>query len=166
MRWLIVLLLVSCDAGAPGTHGTAPDGSMGGTADGAGGSPAADQLCVSETNRYRSLRSKLPLTASAQLEEFANTGARVDFGSSPSSHFSATQGGGIAFAENECPQQSNWQTHPGQDASAAVVDCLAEFFAEGTAGAHYQNMIGNFGSVGCGVYQVGTKITVVQDFGR
>src|SRR3954467_113735 len=102
MRRVILLFLASCD---PASHGTSVDGPPGSGVDAPGGNAAADQLCVSETNRYRALRIRPAVTASAQLEAFANTGAMVDFGSSPDNHFSQTQGGGIAFVENECPQQ-------------------------------------------------------------
>jgi hypothetical protein len=49
-------------------------------------------------------------------------------------------------------------------------------WAEGPGGGHYENMIGDYASLGCGVFiathpglrpgaQDGDEITVVQDFG-
>ena len=102
----------------------------------------------------------------AQLEAYADTGAMVDFGSSPHHHFSSTNGGGIAFAENECPQQGNWQYSPGDDLPAIVSMCIDAFYAEGPGGGHYENMMGGYGSIGCGLYDSGGKLTIVQDFGN
>jgi len=59
----------------------------GGDDGGAPGDPSAHQFCVQETNRYRSMNGKAALTESMQLETYADTGAMVDFGSSPHSHF-------------------------------------------------------------------------------
>ena len=37
---------------------------------------------------------------------------------------------------------------------------------EGPGGGHYENMMGNYASLGCGVYIQGDGITIVQDFGN
>jgi hypothetical protein len=143
-------------------------------ATGADASPAAataKQFCVSETNRYRAMNGKPALTESAPLEAYADTGAMVDFSSSPHNHFSTTSGGGIAFAENECPVQGNWMLPAGGDLKATIGNCVAAFYAEGPGAdyathGHYINMMGNYASLGCGVYQMGTGLTIVQDYGN
>src|SRR4029079_9045856 len=118
MRALLLAFLVACDSGSTVT-GDAPPG--GGTVDapgggsGRGGNVTAKQFCVSETNRYRAMNSKPALTESAQLEAYADEGAMVDFTTSPHDHFSTTGGGGIAFAENECPGQFGWTYNPQTD---------------------------------------------------
>ena len=86
-------------------------------------------------------------------------------------HFSMTSGGGIAFAENECPVQGNWMLPPGGDMKALVAQCIAAFYAEGpgtdfNTHGHYINMMGDYGTLGCGIYQMGTGVTIVQDYGR
>ena len=130
------------------------------------GMPTALQTCVSETNRYRAMNSKPAVAESSTLEAYAATGAMYDFTNGPHAHFTSTSGGGIAFAENECPQQGNWQVQPGQSQSQVVVACVAAFYAEGPGGGHYTNMMGPYASLGCGIYQQGTAITIVQDYGN
>ncbi len=162
MKWLLLACLVGCDSGSAAT-GDAPAGG--------GSNVSAKQFCVSETNRYRAMNSKPALTESAQLEAYADTGAMVDFGSSPHNHFSTTNGGGIAFAENECPQQGNWQYTEGQDLNMVVGACIAAFYSEGpgtdyNTHGHYINMMGPYATLGCGIYYAGGKITIVQDYGN
>lgn len=131
----------------------------------------AKQVCVSETNMYRQMNGKPALTESTQLEAYADTGAMVDFSTSPHNHFTMTNGGGIAFAENECPVQGNWMVQPGQAVSDVVKACIAAFYAEGpgtdySTHGHYINMMGPYATLGCGYYQQGTGITIVQDYGN
>jgi hypothetical protein len=125
---------------------------------------AAHQMCIDETNSYREEAGKPPLVYSTELEAYADEGAMVDFSSSPHEHFSSTNGGGIAFAENECPQQGNWTIRT--DQAVTVRACIAAFFSEGPGGGHYQNMMGPYGTIGCGIYQSGNKVTIVQDLGQ
>lgn len=136
--------------------------------DDGGGTPgdsSAHAFCVEETNRYRTMHGKAAVTRSQQLEEFADTGAMVDFNGSPHDHFRATQGGGIAFAENECPKWS-LEAQGGGDLNQLIAACIAAFMAEGPGGGHYENMLGNYGSLGCGLYESAGRVTIIQDFGR
>lgn len=146
--------------------GLAACGGDDGGGDGGGGSTPAHEHCVSETNRYRAMDGKPAVAYSPELEDYANEGARVDFSSSPHNHFSSTSGGGIAFAENECPQQGNWRLPPGGDMSDVVEECIAAFYSEGPGGGHYENMMGPYKTVGCGIYESGGRVTIVQDFGN
>lgn len=132
--------------------------------DGSAGGDAAHAACVDQTNAYRTMNGKAAVVFSADLEAYADEGAMVDFGTSPHHHFSSTNGGGIAFAENECPQQGNWTV--GTDMVETVKDCMAAFYSEGPGGGHYENMMGAYGTIGCGIYQEGNKVTILQDFGR
>jgi cysteine-rich secretory family protein len=122
-------------------------------------------FCVSETNRYRAIVGKPALIESSALETYADTGAMIDFTTSPHNHFTMTQGGGIADAENECPQQGNWMLQPGGDMKALVGQCVAAFYAEGPGGGHYENMMSANTKLGCGIYMMGTGVTIVQDYG-
>ncbi len=153
------LLATACGGDDSGGGGGSPDAPAGTT---------AHRFCVDETNRYRAMNGKPPVAYSTQLEAYANTGAMVDFGGSPHQHFSSTNGGGIAFAENECPHWNLSQTSG--DMKALVAACIAAFYAEGpgtgTAHGHYNNMMGNYGLLGCGIYQSGTMVTIVQDYGN
>ncbi len=159
--WVVVLAVAACGGGNAG----------------GGGSPDADpnetalQFCVSETNRYRAMNDKPALTESADLEAYAATGAMVDFSSLAHNHFTMTSGGGIAFAENECPVQGNWMLQPGGDMKVLVGSCVAAFYAEGpgtdySTHGHYINMMGAYATLGCGIYQMGTGVTIVQDYGN
>ena len=133
-------------------------------AGGDGGSDAAHQACITETNKYREEAGKARVAYSPELEAYADEGAMVDFGASPHHHFSSTNGGGIAFAENECPQQGNWMV--GADLVQTVRDCIQAFYDEGPGGGHYENMMGPYGTVGIGIYQQGSRVTIIQDFGK
>ena len=127
----------------------------------------AHQLCISETNKDRATKGKPAVVESAQLETYADAGAMHDFATSPHDHFSMTSGGGIAFAENECPQQGNWNLSFGNgDLGMTVAACVKAFFDEGPGGGHYENMMGNYGTLGCGIYVQGQQLTIVQDYGR
>ena len=125
-------------------------------ADGDDGDDTAHAFCVDETNRYRAMHGRPAVARSAAAEDFA---------SSPHAHFIRTNGGGIAFAENECP---HWglQAQGGGDLHALVAACIAAFYAEGPGGGHYDNMMGNYGTLGCGIFESGDSVTIVQDFGR
>lgn len=136
----------------------------GGDDGGGGGGDAAHAACVDQTNAYRAMNGKAAVVYNADLEAYADEGAMVDFGTSPHHHFSSTSGGGIAFAENECPQQGNWTV--GTDMVSTVKDCMKAFYDEGPGGGHYENMMGNYRTIGCGIYQEGMKVTILQDFGR
>ena len=150
MRWAALLVLVAC-----------------GGDDGAGtpGDTSAHAFCVDETNRYREMHGKAKVTRSQALEDFADTGAMIDFSGQPHDHFRQTSGGGIAFAENECPK---WglQQQGGGDMNQLIAACIAAFMSEGPGGGHYENMLGNYGSLGCGIYESGGSVTIIQDFGR
>lgn len=146
----MVALLAAC--------GTDDNGGPGANAD------PAHQACVEQTNVYRDMDDKPSLSFSEALQDYANEGAMVDFGTSPHHHFSTTNGGGIAFAENECPQQGNWTV--GSDLVATVKACVKAFYDEGPGGGHYDNMMGPYLTIGCGIYQSGNKVTIIQEFGK
>lgn len=147
----LALLLAAC-AGDDGGTGNPGDSS-------------AHAFCVDETNRYRAMKGKAAVAPSTELETYADTGAMVDFGSSPHSHFISTNGGGIAFAENECPHWSLTQ-QGGGDMNMLVAACIAAFYSEGPGGGHYENMMGAYGHLGCGIYESSGSVTLIQDYGR
>ncbi|MEP6863383.1 MAG: CAP domain-containing protein [Deltaproteobacteria bacterium] len=141
--------------------------------DGTTGDQDAQQFCVSETNRYRAMNGKADLSEAANLEDYADTGAMTDYdANSPHSHFSSTQGGGIAFAENECPGHSGWHLAPGGDLNALVGMCIAAFYSEGpgtdySTHGHYINMMGDYAKLGCGIFSADNgDVTIVQDYGN
>src|SRR6185295_6050812 len=84
---------------------------------------SAHEFCVTETNRYRTMTGRAVVAHSAQLEAYADAGAMIDFNGQPHDHFRNTQGGGIAFAENECPHWNLGQS--GGDMKQLVEMCIA-----------------------------------------
>ena len=131
------------------------------------------QVCVQETNRYRTTvpppgtgAPRSPLTESTPLEDYAATGAMYDFTNGAHAHFQSNGGGGIAFAENECPQQGNWMLADGADPKPVIAMCIAAFYGGGPGEGHYENMMGAYGTLGCGLYSNGGKVTIIQDFGN
>lgn len=151
---LALVLLLGCSGSVDGGN---PD---------SGSNPDASShtFCVQETNRYRTGGGKPAVTQSAELETYGNTGAMVDFGSSPHNHFSSTNGGGIAFGENECP---HWDlSFGGGDEKMLIAACIQAFFSEGPGGGHYDNMMNaQYKTLGCGIFKSGTEYTILQDFG-
>lgn len=158
---------LSGGGGAAGAGGTPTGGGAAGQGSGSGVQPAGmyameKAFCLEQTNRYRAMVGKPPLTWSVQLEAYADEGAQQDAASrTPHGHFSATGGGG-AFAENEIPW---WQGGPG-DVLEVVRGGLELMWAEGPGGGHYENIIGSYGTLGCGIYVGNGAVTVIQDFGR
>ncbi len=129
----------------------------------AGGSTPAYARCVAMTNELRASVGKPAVAQSATLEDFADTGAATDHGGQPHDHFRATNGGGIAFAENECP---HWDLSFGAGDEVKLVEaCINAFWSEGPGGGHYDNMTGDYAALGCGIYHEGTDYTIVQDYG-
>src|SRR5687767_5938954 len=98
--------------------------------DGGGGTPGdttAHEFCVEETNRYREMNGRPLVVRSAALEAYANEGAEVDHHGNPHDHFSQTNGGGIAFGENECPR---WDlSFGGGDLVGLVRECIEAFYS-------------------------------------
>ena len=124
--------------------------------------PAADdhQYCVDVVNRYRAMIGRAPLERATELEAFADEGAEEDTRTGwPHGHFSSNTGSG-AWAENEIP---SW---PGDEGSVRdVIDEGTEMmWNEGPGGGHYENIIGDFTGVACGIYFGGGVVTIVQDF--
>jgi hypothetical protein len=129
---------------------------------------AAKSAGVTETNRLRAMNGKPPVAESAMLVDFADEGAAIDFSGSPHQHFSQTSGGSIAFAENECP---HWPFAAGGDMEQTVKSCIAAFYSEGPGDdyathGHYINMMGDYGTLGMGIYVSGGEVTIIQDYGR
>jgi hypothetical protein len=125
-------------------------------------------FCVAETNRYRARHGKPPLRRAAELEAYAATGARYDTAARMAhKHFEDTRGGNLAFAENECLSFHGWSLElAGGSVRRALTRCLRTFYDEGPGGGHYENMMGEYRTLGCGVHVAGDRLSIVQDFGR
>jgi hypothetical protein len=166
VAWLFVL------ATACGGNDALPDGGGGKPIDAPSGAMTPAQACVQKTNFYRMTvpapgtgAARPALAESSALDTYATTGAMYDFSNSPHAHFMATNGGGIAFAENECPQQLGW-TLMG-DVNSTVEACVTAFYNGGPGEGHYENMMNTgYTKVGCGVFMMGNGITITQDFGN
>ena len=116
-------------------------------------------FCTDEINRYRVNAGLAPLDRSPALDGFAAQAAEHDGKSRvPHQYFKMTNGGGVAMAEN---QLLLWK---GYAATEVIRKGLAQMWAEGPSGSHYQIMTGKYGQVGCGIYASGSEVNVSQDF--
>jgi len=162
MRSLMALTFVALTLGtvACGSSPTAPGPSGGiGAPTGAASASEADlTFCVTEANQYRASIGKAPLTRSSTLEAYAATGAHDD-GLAHTGHGHFHTAPGVARAENEIP----WWAHLAS-VHEVMQQGLAQMWAEGPGGGHYENLRGPYTEVGCGVFRSGSEITVVQDF--
>jgi hypothetical protein len=151
----VTILSVAC-AAAP----TAPTAA--GTTSASGGAANADasvSFCAEEINRYRARAGAAPVDRSAELEGFAATAAEHDGRSGvPHQYFRMTNGGGIAMAEN---QLLLWKGYAVND---VIRQGLAQMWAEGPGGSHYQILTGTYAHVGCGIFMNGSEVNVSQDF--
>jgi uncharacterized protein YkwD len=154
------LLCAACGGGGDDTAGD----------DTGDDAPNDDALarCVELTNELRDTVGAPPLERSAELEAYAGEGAEYDHFRDPHDHFRSNSGGGIAFAENECP---HWSLGFGGGSVVGLVEaCIDAFWSEGPgdgdAHGHYNNMIGNYGTLGCGIYSDGDDYTIIQDYGQ
>ncbi len=119
-------------------------------------------FCVARTNEYRGSIGRPALVRSAVLESYAAAAAPHD-GSARAVHqyFHKTRGGGVAFAENQIP----WWPLPQYGSVREVIrQGLEMMWAEGRGGGHYENIVGGYREVGCGVFVDGPRVTVVQAF--
>jgi hypothetical protein len=159
MRLSIFLVLLA---------GCSGDGGGGGGPDAAGTAGDDLQFCVDETNRYRAMVGAPAVARSAALEEFAAEGAAEDSMSERAhGHFMDTNGGGIAFGENACPSWLGWDIWIGNgNVRDTIAACLEAFWDEGPGGGHYEIMTDeSYTTLGCGLYQDGSSITIIQDYG-
>jgi uncharacterized protein YkwD len=128
------------------------------------GAPAELAFCVEETNRYRALKKRPPLTRSDELDAYSAAGARMDHAARrPHHHFNTVEFKGTFrnFAENELPW---WHLDPEGSVRDVIRAGLASMWAEGPGGGHYDNSVGPFTEMGCGLWIEGDAITVVQNF--
>ena len=119
-------------------------------------------FCVDQTNEYRASAGRPALARSAALESYAAAAAGSD-GRARVAHqyFERTNGGGIARAENLVPW---WPLSSFVDVRNVVRQGLAKMWREGPSGVHYQNIVGAYSQIGCGVLVNGDEVTVVQAF--
>jgi uncharacterized protein YkwD len=179
MRLFVLMLAIGCGGGSgsamvDGGGGGGGGGSGSGGGGGGSGSNTALVECVTQTNAYRAMNGKSALTESSQLETYAATGAMFDYENMMAhDHFTMTSGGGIAFAENECPGFDGWNIANAGGNMLSLMDmCLQAFYDEGPGSdysthGHYINMMGDYGTLGCGIYEDSSSgdVTIVQDYG-
>jgi len=150
-RMYALLLVAACAAGRPAAPAPAPA---------AQGSDVT--FCVDEINRYRKRAGRRPLRRSAELERYAAAGAKHDVRVRRAhDHFARVPMPGplSAAAENEIP----WW--PLQGTVRDVIRAgIASMWNEGRGGGHYENLVGHFDEVGCGLHVGRGEVTIVQDF--
>ncbi len=138
---------------------TAPSAAGTTTAASSANLDASVSFCTEEINRYRVTIGLNPLDRAADLDAFAAQAAEHDGRVGvPHQFFQMTNGGGISRAEN---QLLLWK---GYGVNEVIRQGLAQMWAEGAGGSHYQIMIGRYGQVGCGIFKNGNEVNVSQDF--
>lgn len=119
--------------------------------------------CVDEINRLRATVGASPLLRDETVEAFSFEAARVDGGAHEvHKYFRETVGGnGVARAENEIPW---WSLSDWGSVRMIVKRGLAQEWAEGPGGGHYDNMTGAYSAVACGISVNNGEVTITQDF--
>jgi uncharacterized protein YkwD len=118
-------------------------------------------LCVDEINGYRAMKGLPLLARSAELDAYAATAARSDGGTRERhQYFYRTRGGGFVRAENQIP----WWPLATGDARDVIREGTGAMWAEGPGGGHYENIVGAYTEVGCGMFVDSDRVTVVQAF--
>ena len=155
----------ACGKNPVSSSGTSSGGS---TSSGSAGSlPAVKAsdltFCVDETNRYRAMRGRPGLSRSAALEVYAAAGAESDaLTNHAHGHVSTTTMPGTGlWAENEVLR---WPYNLAPTVQGIVAQAIQSFFGEGPGGGHYENIVGPYTSIGCGIYIDKDGITIVEDF--
>lgn len=168
----------SCiDVGGGGGDDGGGGGDDGGGAgdDGGGGNPGDDvggggeyeaeqQHCVDGINAYRADHGLPALRRAADVEQCAMEGAQEDSQSGMAhGHFSNTGGcNGTCWAENEIP---GWPLDGYGSLTQIIDEGLQMMMDEGPGGGHYENMMGDYTEVGCGIFVTGgNEVWSVQDF--
>jgi hypothetical protein len=121
-------------------------------------------FCVEFINELRSQVDRPPLVRSAALEECAAGAAQEDAqNGTPHGHFRRTRGCDLtATAENEVP---GWPLERYESVQAIVQAGAESMFAEGPGGGHYENIVGDHTTVGCGIHVTeNDAVWVVHNF--
>jgi hypothetical protein len=121
------------------------------------------QHCVDVLNGYRAKVGRPPLARASDLEAYAAVGAKSDSETGePHGHFMSTDGGGIAWAENEVP---GWPLVDYGSVRDVIDEGTKMMWDEGPGGGHYENIVGDYTQVGCGTYLTpGGDVWITQDF--
>jgi hypothetical protein len=153
---LVTLTTWGCTgAGSP----AAPDAAIGGAQD----VTSDATFCIDEVNRLRASAGKSALNKSDRVKGFSDEAARIDGEAHEvHKHFRDTNGGGgAAKAENEIPW---WKLSRYGSVRTIIREGLANEWAEGPGGGHYENITGPYGEVACGISVTNDEVTVTQDF--
>jgi uncharacterized protein YkwD len=136
--------------------GTDSTTTTGGTSSAASVKKSIAQQCFEIINKYRA-KTNLPPLQEWTAEETCATGQAKSDSETNSAHGAFTQCG--EMAQNECPGYPS-------PATDQLPECLADMYAEGPGGGHYENMTSTqYTKVACNVYQLADgSFWSVQDF--
>jgi uncharacterized protein YkwD len=125
--------------------------------------PAEQAQCVAFTNAYRATLQLPPYSRASALDTFATAAAQND-GQSHMAHqyFYATNGGGFSHSENMIPW---WPLDQYRTIEQILRTGIAQMWAEGPGGGHYENMRStSYRTMGCGIHVNNGEVTVAQEF--
>jgi len=108
---------------------------------------------VNQVNKYRASVGLTALQNNQGQEGCVDTQAKVDYTNDKAhSDFGACN----EYGQCECPGWPN---------PASILKCLAQMWAEGPGGGHYDIMTTNYSSMACGYYTASSTDTwMTQDF--
>jgi len=117
-------------------------------------------FCVSETNRYRAMKGRPALAQSTNVEQFAAAASKNDGLANVPHQYYQTHATGFS-AENEVLR---WPYNLQPTVQGIVAAAIQAFYSEGPGGGHYENIVGSYTQIGCGIYIDTNGITIVEDF--
>ncbi len=65
------------------------------------------------------------------------------------------------WGENEVVR---WPYNLSPTVQSIIAQAIASFYGEGPGGGHYENIVGPFTQLGCGIYVDTNGMTIIQDF--
>jgi hypothetical protein len=113
------------------------------------------EFCREETNRYRQQQGRPAVALSESLSERARAAAEYDHATGRAHDYFLSHP--LGGAENEVLRWS------GSNVRQTMTAAIAGFSSEGPSGGHWQNLMGPYREVGCGVATGGGQITFVQN---
>ncbi len=156
----LLLAAIASSACSPSSSSSNPT-----TPSGAGVTDGDLATCVTMTNQFRATVGLGALTRSGVIETYAAAAVESDAASGMPHSYSISHNGGVTsgfWAENEALMFG--LTSSGGTVAAVIRTALNLFWSEGPAGGHYQNIVGPYLQMGCGVFVDGPQVSVVQDF--
>jgi hypothetical protein len=106
------------------------------------------------------MKSRPALTRSTDIEQFAAAASKNDALANAAHQYYQAHATGFS-AENEVLR---WPNNLQPTVQGIVAAAIQAFYSEGPGGGHYENIVGSYTQIGCGIYIDSNGITIVEDF--